>query len=259
MDGSRGVMLRHLMAGRLEDMLREMPTLPQGHGESDLLDFGCGFGHFLHLAHPHFRTVQGLELSKTQADFGRQQWNLDISSVDALKAGWDGQHHVITAWEVLEHLPDPTAFLRFCFDHLKPGGQLILSTPNWSSLFRHLLGSKWFYAIPSQHLTYFDKTTLEGLLKKVGFGECRFRTSGRSLLRERWNSHNPNPRTRDERAAWIENLRVREKVEELREKMEEPGQSSTLTKVWNRLIWHAWNPWVTSGFGDQLRVYAIKP
>lgn len=39
-------------------------------------------------------------------------------------------YDALTATEIIEHLEDPRQFLRQCFACLKPGGKLLLSTPN---------------------------------------------------------------------------------------------------------------------------------
>jgi 2-polyprenyl-3-methyl-5-hydroxy-6-metoxy-1,4-benzoquinol methylase len=44
-----------------------------------------------------------------------------------------GPHDLAVAMEIIEHIENPRAFLRSCFACLKPGGTLILSTPNIDS------------------------------------------------------------------------------------------------------------------------------
>ena len=82
-------------------------------------------------------------------------------------------------------------------------------------------------------------------------------TSGRSLLRERWNRHNRIDRRGDVREQWLETLRIRETVEEDREKVV-LDKSSFLKKAWHAAAWRAVNALATGGFGDQMRVYARR-
>lgn len=103
-----------------------------------ILDFGCGRGRFLSmLSFLNFSEVAGadlmdrpLELPPTyrwvQADLNHQL-NLESESFD-----------VIVAIEVIEHLENPRSVVRELRRLLKPGGHLIMSTPNNES-FRALL------------------------------------------------------------------------------------------------------------------------
>lgn len=94
----------------------------------------------------------------------------------------------VVASEIIEHLENPRHFLRQCFAVLKPGGHLILTTPNVdSALSRALLvriGTfKWFgqqqYAIDG-HITPLPLIVLRNAMAEAGFnilevtsvGEC---------------------------------------------------------------------------------------
>jgi len=52
---------------------------------------------------------------------------------DLLETRFDAPFDIITMEMVIEHLPDPAAFLRKCSDLLAPGGVLTVSTPNIDS------------------------------------------------------------------------------------------------------------------------------
>jgi 2-polyprenyl-3-methyl-5-hydroxy-6-metoxy-1,4-benzoquinol methylase len=258
MTSERNINLRHLMADRLQNMLREMLPLENvAKGSASLLEVGCGWGHFLQLCRPHYGSVEGLELSREQATFARERFDLTVSSVDVLREGWRGRHHIIAAWELIEHLPHPLQFLQWAHEALLPGGQLILSTPNYDSIYRRLLGRHWYYFIPTQHLTYFSPQTLQDLLHKAGFKEVTVHTSGRSLLRERWNRHNKVDRGLDARGQWLQTLRTREKIE-LQRETTVLDKKGFLKRAWHSVAWHLVNFLTERGAGDQMRVYARK-
>lgn len=259
LDSPQNLMLRHLMAERLQNMHREMfPLDGVARNSADLLEVGCGWGHFLQLCRPHYRDVEGVELSREQAAHARERFDLNVSRTDILKQLWPRDYNIITAWEVIEHLAYPTLFLKWAFDHLRPGGQLVLSTPNFNSLFRRLLGPRWFYLIPSQHLSYFTPETLTHHLRQAGFTEVRVFTSGRSLLRERLNDHNRIDRRASPRDQWLETLRIRDRIE--KDRMEVTlDRGSFLKKAWHSALWRMLNALLERGFGDQMRVYARRP
>lgn len=254
----RNLNLRHVMAEQLQNMHREM--LPLGNvarNTLSLLEVDCRWGHFLQLCRPHYGEVQGLEMSREMADFARERFDLEISPVDVLRDGWKGRHDFIVAWDLIERLPDPLRFLRWAHDTLLPGGQIILSTPNYDSLYRRLLGKRWFPFNPARHLVYFTPRTMRALLEKAGFGEVVIHTSGRSLLRERWNNHNRVDRSLGARDQWLQMLRIREKIEAQREATR-LDRSNPVKRLWHNIAWHVVNLLTRGGQGDQMRVYARR-
>jgi SAM-dependent methyltransferase len=76
----------------------------------------------------------------------------------------------VTCFDVLEHVLDPPGFLRAVQRLLVPGGTVCISVPNQGSLIRKLMGRRWFFYIPEEHLHYFHAGNLRLLLKRTGFG-----------------------------------------------------------------------------------------
>lgn len=258
MDSPRNLMLRHTMAERLQNMQREMFSLEGvARNAATLLEVGSAWGHFLQLCRPHFREVDGIELSKEQALFARERFDLEVSRTDIFREPWDRRHHVIVAWELLDHLAYPTQFLAWAHEHLLPGGQLILSVPNYDSLYRRILGTRWFHFDPARHLTYYAAGVLKDLLRKAGFTDVAVHTSGRSLLRERFGPHNQVDRSADVREQWLETLRTREALEAKRDRVG-MGKGNAVDRLWNGMFWKAADFLSQRGLGDELRVYARK-
>lgn len=68
----------------------------------------------------------------------------------------------VFSFNVLEHVNEPQNFLAECWRLLKPGGELILVTPNHDDLLLQLIPeafSRYFYR--TAHLSYFDKISLD--------------------------------------------------------------------------------------------------
>ena len=248
--------LEPLMAQRVAGMLREMFPA-EGNGFNSFFEVGSGWGHFLAASAKYFKKVSGVEFSREQAAYSRSRFGLEISEEDIFLHNQGLNYDVIAAWELLEHLPNPRQFLNWAHSQLNSGGQLVLSTPNYGSLYRRTLGTHWFYFIPSQHLTYFSPQTLKALLQSVGFTEIKIFTSGRSLFRERWNSHNQIDLKLNEKQQWIQALRIREDIEQKRDTTV-LDRRGVMMHVWHGMIWRLINPLVTRGLGDQMRVYARK-
>jgi 2-polyprenyl-3-methyl-5-hydroxy-6-metoxy-1,4-benzoquinol methylase len=136
-----------------------------------LLDFGCGAGLFLELAHERGFDGYGVDLSESSierartrpggenAHFGAPQ---DVPEIAA--GGFD----VITLWSVMAHLPRPIDDLRMLRGLLAPGGVLLILTVNANSLRLKAAGNDWNGFTPN-HLKFFSPTTLELALKQAGF------------------------------------------------------------------------------------------
>ena len=133
-----------------------------------LLDFGCAAGYFLEVAQAEGWQVSGVELSKDAAERASQVLHVQIPTTldDLVEDAFD----VITMWEVIEHLPKPVVELRRLYDRLRPGGMLMLSTPNaghWQSL-REPQDWTGYRSIPL-HLAFFTQHTLQEVLQRDGF------------------------------------------------------------------------------------------
>ena len=131
-----------------------------------LLDIGCADGYFLELARADGWEVMGVEISEEMAAKASGRLNIPIvTSVDRLPPV---EFDAITMWEVLEHLPDPVAELQRLARRLRPGGFLMLSTPNaghWQAL---RAPETWTAYRPPAHLVLFTADSLRLALEKAG-------------------------------------------------------------------------------------------
>ncbi len=118
----------------LEKILRAVTdTLRPQH--LSLLDIGCGPGVFLSLAKAAGFDVVGLELNPALAERARQRTGAEIIIGDFMTADFQQRRFdAITLLDLIEHLEDPVSALKRCHELLKPGGHLIVYTPNHKSL-----------------------------------------------------------------------------------------------------------------------------
>jgi SAM-dependent methyltransferase len=80
---------------------------------------------------------------------------------------------VVTAWEVLEHAPNPRAMLAEIRRVLRPGGALLLSTPNAGGWQAGLWREHWAGWHMPRHMQVFTPETLARLLRETGFCVAR--------------------------------------------------------------------------------------
>jgi ubiquinone/menaquinone biosynthesis C-methylase UbiE len=168
---------------------RRLKMVLRHRAEGNLLDIGAGIGQFLHHARPYFSDVAGTEISSSAARVARERYGLEIrtGSVDELEPP-DCSFDNLTLFHVLEHVPDPAALARRCYELLKPGGVLVIAVPNdvlaWSSAVKRLgrkMGLKPFRKFSRVlgiakagtsreiHLSHFTPAVLRMLIGKAGF------------------------------------------------------------------------------------------
>ncbi len=95
-----------------------------------LLDVGCGTGTFLERARARGWDVAGTELSRTGAAAARAA-GLAVAEGELWEAGFpEGTFDVVTCWHVIEHVADPRRLVGEIARVLRPGGALVLATPN---------------------------------------------------------------------------------------------------------------------------------
>jgi 2-polyprenyl-3-methyl-5-hydroxy-6-metoxy-1,4-benzoquinol methylase len=154
-------------------------------GEYDLrgraLDYGAGIGNFTRrlLESARFEQIDGADILPRPKDLPSTiQWHrLDLNDADAIPtASFD----VVIAAEVIEHLENPRQVAREWFQILKPGGTLILSTPNnesMRSLMALLLRGHYVAFLDScypAHITALLRKDLMRILSEAGFSDVRF-------------------------------------------------------------------------------------
>jgi SAM-dependent methyltransferase len=133
------------------------------------LDVGAATGHFVEAAVLAGMTAEGCELSGRAVESARAR-GLTMHHAAVEDFTPEAAYDTITAFDVLEHLREPRAFLDHLRRWLAPGGTLAMTLPDVSSIYPRLMGRHWFYYAPSDHLHYFDPRTIARLLGEHGFG-----------------------------------------------------------------------------------------
>lgn len=162
------VKLREAIA---RDRLRRLrPLAPAG----PWLDVGAGTGAFVAAALESGVEAEGIELSTVAIEHARTR-GLPIrrESIESFRP--TRRYAVVTALDVLEHLPEPVAFLQAARDWLLPGGLLGLTMPDPSRPLPRVLGRRWFYYVVPDHLYQFTAATVRPLLARAGFVDVRVR------------------------------------------------------------------------------------
>jgi 2-polyprenyl-3-methyl-5-hydroxy-6-metoxy-1,4-benzoquinol methylase len=150
---------------------------------NNLIDVGCGDGFFLMAAKKRNWNVYGTEFSQEALDLcsekGIQMTRSPLNSDNYQPHFFD----VITSFEVIEHINNPLEELRMFHKILRPGGIVYVTTPNFNSVSRDIVGPKWNIIEYPEHLSYYTSRTLIKLFDTAGFNLCDISTTGISLSR----------------------------------------------------------------------------
>ncbi len=135
-----------------------------------ILDVGAGGGFFVKAARHLGFEAEGLELSDEAAAYGRNVLGVSVQTgkfedIELAPESFDA----VVMLDTLEHLRNPLSDLIKARSVLKPGGRLVLHTPDLGSLSRVVLGRSWAVFSPLEHLYYFRRKTLAALLHRAGF------------------------------------------------------------------------------------------
>ncbi len=137
------------------------------------LDIGCSNGTWL-LALGGGWDRHGVELSEPAAEMARRfaSAHVHCGPFETFRAP-PSSFDLVTAFALIEHLIDPRALVRWAFDHLKPGGVVVLMTGDRESEIALRMGSEWPLFRPTEHVHFFSARSLRHLLIEAGFAVIR--------------------------------------------------------------------------------------
>lgn len=148
-----------------------------------ILDVGCGVGHFLEIAKGRGWDVYGTELTDRAVEICARK-GITTHKGELAHANYQPDFFdVVTSIETIEHINNPLEDVSNMAAALRPRGLLYVTTPNFNSLSRRLLKSRWNIIEYPEHLSYYTPETITALLHRCGFERVKVRTTGVSLTR----------------------------------------------------------------------------
>jgi 2-polyprenyl-3-methyl-5-hydroxy-6-metoxy-1,4-benzoquinol methylase len=137
-----------------------------------LLDVGCATGVMLEEAKAAGWDPVGVETSEFAAKYAAEKTGCPVYAGTLEQAAFPAESFdVVTLMDVIEHVPNPSELIKEIHRVLRPRGVLFIVTPNFGSFFVWLYGPKAYGVWPDQHVVYFQPSTIERLLRHVGFAE----------------------------------------------------------------------------------------
>lgn len=154
-----------------------------------ILDLGCGNGVFTHAISKFVNEAVGVDMSVSGIEIAKKSFPnvpFDVIPVsgelpDHLRNRFDA----VSATEVIEHLLLPRELFQRAKEALKPGGELILSTPyhgylkNLALALVNKFDSHWHPCRDYGHVKFFSVATLTQLFEEQGFKVLDVKRIGR--------------------------------------------------------------------------------
>jgi 2-polyprenyl-3-methyl-5-hydroxy-6-metoxy-1,4-benzoquinol methylase len=145
----------------------------------DVLDIGCVQHNPENYRSKYWvhRALAGVSKSLLGIDlFGEgvrflQELGYNVRPADAQAFQLDQRFDVIVAGDIIEHLEDFGVFVDYCKAHLRPGGRLLISTPNpwyWRNVAKAALIGE--VNTNPEHTCWLCPRTLRQLLARHGLG-----------------------------------------------------------------------------------------
>jgi SAM-dependent methyltransferase len=166
-----------------------------------VLDVGCGIGNFVAFAQSRAMAACGIDVDAEAVAVARSRGLPVCLSEDLDTIAPDQALDAITLWDVIEHLYDPVPVLCRVLTKLRPGGVVLLETPDAAFPVRplvlaaqrmsrgrlHLTGHLYYW----EHKIYFTESGLSAILGRVGCEilGVRHETSPRTKMQEIFNRY----------------------------------------------------------------------
>ena len=183
------------MRAYYEDLWRRLPAeldhpdfalrsgflLANANAGERALDLGSGDGRFTALLANAGMAVAGAEVAEAAVERARTHHpalDFRLVAIDGPLPFEDGWFDLVWASEVIEHIADTARWLSEVRRVLRPGGELLMTTPSHGRL-RVLLGGVERFSEPlGDHLHLYTRGSLFTLLCEFGFGDVRVQAVG---------------------------------------------------------------------------------
>jgi len=169
----------------LSEICRRMSPLQTPVGQASqparLLDVGCATGALLDRSRAFGFTPYGVEVNPHFARYAREEFGIPVVagelSLEHFAPEW---FDAITMIDLIEHVPDPLKLLDTARQLLRPGGLLVIYTPNHRSLIAQLslglyrltgghIRTPAYTILGTNHVCFFDHRTLPLALRRAGY------------------------------------------------------------------------------------------
>lgn len=157
---------------------QKIEAIKEGTGMNNprILDVGCGWGDFLSVVKGEGLPYFGIDVSPIAVKkLKEKNINCDVSTIEMYAKTHKNEFDAIVSFQTIEHIKNPILYLNSAYTLLRPGGIILLTTPNNDSPLRYLLRGKWSVYNTDSHYSFFTKQTLRKTIEKTTFNDIKIR------------------------------------------------------------------------------------
>lgn len=138
--------------------------------KTSVLDIGCGRGELLNELQKRGCDCWGVDFNESVIDVAKNYFNLKNVFVANINNFFDNntinfpKFDIITSFEVIEHLDDPSFFIKGIVKMLEPNGLIIVSAPSRERLFV----DSYDWDFPPHHLSRWNEKAFVNFFHKNG-------------------------------------------------------------------------------------------
>lgn len=160
----------------LDYLVQFLSALPQGR----LLDLGCGDGQLVEFMQNRGWQAEGLDFDPAAVENAvRRGLHVKVGTLSS-ECHPENSFEAIIMSHFVEHIHEPIRLLAECHRILKPGGRLLILTPNVNSWGHRRFEGSWRGLEPPRHLHLFSPQSIRQLVQRTGFEKITVTTTLRN-------------------------------------------------------------------------------
>ena len=134
---------------------------------SKVLEIGSGLGYMTYALRKAGFDASGMDISRVAVEGATARFGPFYQEADLQdwSIRYPGAYDLVLMAELIEHVPDPASMLQMAAKLLKPGGRLVITTPNKSNFPNWVL---WETEAPPIHLWWFSENSMLVLAGQAG-------------------------------------------------------------------------------------------
>jgi 2-polyprenyl-3-methyl-5-hydroxy-6-metoxy-1,4-benzoquinol methylase len=133
-----------------------------------VLEIGCGNGYLLKTLEALGYDCNGVEPSPMASNYAKNKLGLNVENKFLSESSFCTQKFdVIILMDVVEHIIYMQNFMKEITSILNDGGIIFIGTGNISSLNAKIAGANWGYFLSWEHVSFFNKESMQYLLQKI--------------------------------------------------------------------------------------------
>ena len=169
-NGSNEIEKLKFLSNELDNQLRFLPK--ENFETKSVIDVGCATGFLLDYLKEKGAKTSAIEKNQVFIDFLCKSGHSTYSDFNQIR---EEKFDLVTCFNVIEHVEDAITFVKNMYEILKPGGTLLIETPNSNDYLLNILGedfASFFYRV--QHRFYFDEQSLKQVMIYSGVSDYTF-------------------------------------------------------------------------------------